>query len=178
MAELIADLDRSIVDSGTGREYFVNVVGAPRADATWDVWLEFVPPTDDVPLVTGTETHQHSHADAVRWAAEITDVFLQGAFKRAAPAVEPRVAAILPAATRLGPAHLAGAALDPFQLLKTGGKTGLRLELQRLTREELLSVIDDYDLNPPRHSLARLTDRQLVIWIITATEIQATTRLP
>src|SRR5688572_12739810 len=129
MPELIADLDVSIVDPGTREEYFANVVGEPRADGTWEAWLEFVPLTDDVPLVTGTETYQPSRADLLRWAEQLSDVFVQGAFNRA-------------------------------------------VELQRYTRAELLAIIDAYNLNPPKHSLARLTDRQLVVFIVTATEVQ------
>ena len=68
------------------------------------------------------------------------------------------------------------APLDPFELLRAG-KATLRAALQGLTRPELLAIIDAYNLNPPGHSLARLTDRQLVVWITTATEVQMTGRL-
>jgi len=173
---VIADLDRTILDTDSAQEYFVNVVGEPRADGTWEAWLEFVPPTDDVPLVTGTETTQPGRADVIRWAEQLTDVFLEGAFDRARLASDlPRVATTTPVA-RIDPLSSAAVALDPFELLKAG-KATLRAALQPLTRAELLAIIDAYNLNPPGHSLARLTDRQLVVWVTTATEVQMTGRL-
>ena len=71
---------------------------------------------------------------------------------------------------------VAPAAVDPFELLRAS-EAMLRVELQPLTRAELLAVIDAYDLNPPKQSLARLSDRQLITFIVTATKVQMTGRL-
>jgi hypothetical protein len=176
MPEVIADLDRSVLDTETAQEYFVNVVGEPRADGTWEAWLEFVPPTDDVPLVTGTETTQPSRADILRWAEQLTGVFLEGAFERARLASDLSRAVTTAPLDPVDPLPSAVAPLDPFELLKAG-KATLRTALERLTRAELLAVIDAYNLNPPGHSLARLSNRQLVVWVTTATEVQMTGRL-
>ena len=175
MPELIADLDQRVL-SETGDEYFANVVGESLANGTWEAWLEFVPLTDAEPLVTETETQQPKRADVIRWADQLTDVYVEGAFGRAVLASEgSRIATMLPAAA-LDPLLATSAAVDPFELL-TAGKATLRAALQPLSRAELLVIIDAYHLNPPRHSLARLTDRQLVTFIITATEVQATGRV-
>ena len=169
MAELITDLDQRTLDNETGDDDFANVVGESLADGTWEAWLEFVPLTDAEPLVTGTETHQPSRADLVRWANQLTDVYVEGAFDRAVVASEEsRIASRLPAEA-LDPLLTASAAVDPFDLL-SAGKGTLRAALQPLTRAELMAIIDAYNLNPPRHSLARLTDRQLVTFIITDVE--------
>ena len=84
-------------------------------------------------------------------------------------------AVALPAAA-VDPLMATSVALDPFERLRAS-KATLRAALQPLTRAELVAIIDAYDLNPPRHSLARLTDRQLATFIVTATEVQATGRL-
>ena len=175
MSELIADLDKRVRDEETGEEYFVNVVGAELADGRWEAWIEFVPLSDNEPLLTGTETHQHKRGDIVRWADHVTDVYIQGAFERAAAATEGLRMAITVPATAVEPL-VAPAAVDPFELLRASEAT-LRVELQRLTRAELLAVIDAYNLNPPKHSLARLSDRQLITFIVTATKVQMTGRL-
>ena len=46
------------------------------------------------------------------------------------------------------------------------------MELQPLTRPELLAVIELHHLNPARLSLARLSTSQLITFIATATEAQ------
>ena len=46
------------------------------------------------------------------------------------------------------------------------------MELQPLTRAELLTIIDLHNLNPARLSLARLSTSQLITFIATATEAQ------
>jgi hypothetical protein len=42
-----------------------------------------------------------------------------------------------------------------------------------LSRPELLGIINRYNLNPAEKSLIRLTDSQLVTFIVTAVEVQA-----
>src|SRR5688572_28887173 len=88
MPELIADLDTVVRDEKTGDEYFVNVVAEELADGSWEAWIALVPLSDEEPLLTGTETHQHRRGDIVRWVDHVTDVFLQGAFERAVLATE------------------------------------------------------------------------------------------
>lgn len=171
MTELLADLDHRVVDGATSREYFVNVVGEQMSDGTWEGWLEFVPLDDTEPVLTRTETRQHMRADVVQWANTVTEAYIQAAFDRAIRASEPvgiprRVATpLVRTSTR------AAAALDPFEHLRSGEES-LRARLQPLTRAELLAIIANYNLDPARLSLARLTDRQLVTFIVTATEVQ------
>ena len=63
------------------------------------------------------------------------------------------------------------AAIDPFEVFRLG-KDVLRMELQPLTRAELLTIIDLHNLNPARLSVARLSTSQLITFIATATEAQ------
>ena len=99
---------------------------------------------------------------------------MQGAFRRAAVAS----AAPLPlrlVATRIDstPAVVPSDDIpDPFAVFEDGVGV-LRAHLNGLSRVALLQIIDRFGLNPARKSLAWLTDRQLVTFIVTAVEAQA-----
>ena len=169
MPEAIADLHYVVTDDG--RQYFPVVVAEPVGER-WEAWLEFVPTDDSAPLLTNTETHQPTREDVVRWATLLDDVYIQGAFRRAvsatASAVRSSISVVHP------PAALDSTGLfeDPFERYRLEGKEGLRAQLQPLARTELLLIIDRFNLNPARLSLARLTQAQLVTFIATAVEIQ------
>ena len=71
------------------------------------------------------------------------------------------------------PTVTAGVApLDPFEVLQLG-KAALRARLRGLTRPELLAIIEKYNLNPAAKDLSRLSDLQLVTFIVSAAEVQA-----
>ena len=61
---------------------------------------------------------------------------------------------------------------DPFEVLLLGD-AALRARLRVLTRPELVAIVQNYDLNPAGKSLTRLSDSQLVTFIVTAVEVQA-----
>jgi len=173
MSDIVAELDSRVVDP-QGREYVVNVAAELMADGQWEGWLEFVPFDDTLPLVTGTETTQASRDAVAYWATGLGEAFIEGAFQRALD-----LDAALPRrtpATVIQPAVPIAAAPvgDPFELWSRG-RDVLVTHLRSLTRSELLGVIEDYDLNPAKLSLARLTDRQLVTFIVTAVQVQAGT---
>ena len=168
MPEIITDLDTTIV-SPEGDEYYAQVSGEQLSSGTWEAWLEFVPLDDalDV-LLTKTETTQPTREDVVGWAETLSDVYLQGAFARAVHASDGRRVA------RNYEAVIADVAapFDPFEVLPLG-KAALRARLRVLTRPELLAIIQSFDLNPAGKSLTRLSDSQLVTFIVTAVEVQA-----
>jgi hypothetical protein len=173
VSEVIVDLDQRVVDAATAQQYFVNVAGEEMTDGRWEAWLEFIPLDDTEPFVTATETYQRKRADVVKWASTLNAVYIQGAYERAVGTaavvdVPPRTVAtpVLAAPSQVMPAPL-----DPFEVL-AAGETELRLRLQPLTRLELLAIIDAYDLNPAKLSLARLTNLQLITFIVTATQVQ------
>jgi hypothetical protein len=73
-------------------------------------------------------------------------------------------------------ADIAAAELpDPFELFALG-KMEMRVHLSALPRSTLLAIIDAFGLNPPGKSLTWLTQYQLVIFIITAVEVQSMRR--
>jgi hypothetical protein len=166
MREIIADLETTLL-SADGDEYYVQVAGEQRPDRMWEAWLEFIPVDDSLePLRTNAETTQPTREDVVRWSETLTDVYIQGAFTRAVNAADASVPVSYPTV-------IAGVApLDPFEVLPLG-KATLRARLRGLTRAELLATIEKYNLNPAGKDLSRLSDSQLVTFIITAAEVQA-----
>jgi hypothetical protein len=170
MPEAIADLHYVATDDG--RQYFPVVVAEPVGER-WEAWLEFVPTDDSAPLLTNTETHQHTREDVVRWATLLDDVYLEGAFSRAvsatASAVRSSISVVHPPAVP----DSTGLFEDPFERYRLEGKEGLRAQLQPLARTELLLIINQFRLNPARLSLVRLTKRQLETFIVTAVEVQS-----
>src|SRR5262245_17638109 len=169
MSEVIANLDVKVIDQ-RGREYYVNVAAEPGADALWEVWLEFLPLDDSEPLVTNSETTQSTRSAALHWASTLTGPYVQGAFERAT--LDQALQSARTATLLCEDVPLASpAVIDPFELLRLG-KDVLRLQLQPLSRAELLTVVANYELNPAGLNLAWLSTSQLVTFIVTATEAQ------
>ena len=169
MTETVAHLDYTVADK-SGRLYYVNVAAEDNSDGQWEAWLEFLPLDDTDPLLTDTETVQPTRIAVAQWAETLGEPYVQGAFDRATrqDAVQRERMA-----TRLyDPVPIAStAALEPFEVFRMG-KDVLRMNLQPLTRAELLTIIEQHNLNPARLSLARLNSSQLITFIATATEAQ------
>jgi hypothetical protein len=169
MPEIITHLDYTITDQ-SGRLYYVNVAAEHTGDGQWEAWLEFLPLDDAEPLLTDTETIQPTRIAVAHWAETLDDTYMQSAFERASrqDAVRrERMTSGLYERVATG----STAAIDPFEVIRLG-KDVLRMELQPLTRAELLTIIELHHLNPARLSLARLNTSQLITFIATATEAQ------
>ena len=168
MPEVINELETTIV-SPRGDEYYVQVVAEQLATGLWDAWLEFVPVDDALDaLLTKTETTQPTRDDVVHWAEMLSETYLKGAFGRAVTVNE---------GGRPGrdyPTTTVTEDLDPFDPFDewSSGTSALRVRLRALTRPELIAMIQMYDLNPGAQSLTRLSDAQLVTFIVTAVEVQ------
>jgi hypothetical protein len=178
MIELVADLAHRIVDA-SGSEYYVSVAAEQRTDGVWEAWLEYVPTDESDALVTPTETTQPSRADVERWAAVLTDTYVEGAFDRAMRATIGTSARILASRTGVdtavepaGVASIEAELPDPFNLY-SDGVTNMRARLSVLPRSMLLKMIETFGLNPAGRSLAWLSNSQLVTFIMTAVEVQS-----
>lgn len=175
MTELIAELPYRVIDAA-GAEYYASVAAEQRPDGLWEAWLEFVPTDESDALLTGVETTQSTRADLVHWAGTLTETYVQGAFSRAVAATTgSRLVAQMAAVEAVpGPATPAvrTGLEDPFELYALGGTTGMKARLLGLPRSTLVSIIDAFGLNPAGKSLSWLTQRQLVTFIATATEVQ------
>ena len=174
MAEIIADLTHRIIDAA-GEEFYVRVAGEPRPDGIWEGWLEYVPLGESEVLLTPIETTQPNRVALEHWAGALTDTFVEGAFARAVRASTDPVARLTAIRDPWNPWVTPGVgAPDPFELLPSD-REAMRATFGALTRPMLLSVIAEYGLNPAGKSLAWLSDRQLVTFIIIATEARALT---
>ncbi len=65
-------------------EYTIRVFGARRGDGTWLGWLQFESDTGELRR-TPVETTQASRHALEFWATGLEPVYLEGAFRRAAP---------------------------------------------------------------------------------------------
>ena len=172
MSEIIEHLPYIVTDMHA-REYYVSVAGYRRADGEWEGWLEYVPLDESDALITPTETTQSNRRALQHWAEALTETYVQGAFARAVIATvaggESRVVA-----RRVDEAAAMAATVDlpdPFRLF-TEGREAMRARLNAWPRATLLNIIAASNLNPARKSLAWLSDRQLVTFILTAVEAQ------
>jgi hypothetical protein len=169
MSEIISHLDYTVTDQ-SGRSYYVNVAGEHTSEGHWEAWLEFLPLDDTDPLLSATETVQPTHSAVLHWAETLGEAYVQGAFERAG--LQDALHTRRVATTLNEPVTLESAAvIDPFEVFRLG-KDVLRVELQPLTRAELLTITELHNLNPARLSLVRLSTSQLVTFIATATEAQ------
>lgn len=164
-------LDLAPVATEGGRVYQPIIVAAVAADGHWNAWIEFVDPDSGQVLRTGIETHQANEADLRHWASVLSDVYLQGAVGRATvshgeTAIHRRSA---------NQARLTGSRAsrpDPFELFEHGEHV-LRRELLLFNRATLHALIVTHQLNPAGLDVAKFTKAQLVTFIVTAIEAQA-----
>ena len=173
MSEIISDLPYRVVDS-QGGEFYVSVAGERRSDGEWEGWLEFVPLDESDALLTPTETTQSNRSALQHWADTLTETYVQGAFPRAVAATADARGSRVAAQRVTSAAAVAAATVDlpdPFELYRHGRET-MRARLGALPRSTLLNIIAANELNPARKSLAWLSDRQLVTFVVTAVEAQ------
>jgi hypothetical protein len=168
MPEVITGFQTAIV-SPRGDEYYVQVLAEQLASDLWEAWLEFVPVDDALDaLLTKTETTQPTRDDVVHWAETLSETYLKGAFGRASTVNEGRRRVRDYPTTTVTEDVVP---FDPFDVWSSG-TSALRVRLRALTRPELIAMIQTYDLNPGAKSLTRLSDAQLVTFIVTAVEVQ------
>jgi len=70
-------------DPTAGSACVTRAFGRPRADGTWEGWLEFVAIGADVVLRTEQETTQSNRQGVAYWALGLEPAYLEGAFARA-----------------------------------------------------------------------------------------------
>jgi len=146
LREVIVDLSPMATD--TGRVYHPTIVAAVAADGHWNAWIEFVDPDSGYVLRSGIETHLANEADLHHWASVLSDVYLQGAIRRATVSrgeteIHRRSAN---QARRTG---LGASALDPFELFEHGEHV-LRRELLLFNRPTLRALILTHTAGPRR----------------------------
>jgi hypothetical protein len=83
MAQLIHQYTQQLTD-GSNSRYTVYAYGEPRADGTWEGWIEFHPLDNARPILrTERETTQPDKTALAYWASGLEPVYFEGAFARA-----------------------------------------------------------------------------------------------
>lgn len=169
--EIVFDLEPALT-AEDGRQYRVSVVARRARDGHWNAWLEFVEDESQIVLRTDIETHQASETDLDHWAGTLSHVYLIGALGRAVPSQSETAAHRRSIrVSRMTTRSQRTDAFDVFQLFALGQHV-LRRELQLLNSADLRALIRDHALNPAGLDLSKLTEAQLVTFIVTAIEVQ------
>ncbi len=180
MAEVLVTFDDPVVDDAGS--YRVRAVGRQAEDGMWEGWIEFEPAgARGHVLVTAVETRQPEREHLVYWATGLTPVYLEGALHRARnpTVVHVRVAeqavSDAPAPRLTTVPAVPAAVLDPFEI----GRKNIDIldqQLRALNRPRLLNIIAAYELNPLGKDVSRMSDGQLVRFIVMAVETQLVQR--
>jgi hypothetical protein len=164
------------VEAPDGTLYEARACGSPMDEGTWQGWIEFVQLGTGHAVRTPRETTQPNRTDTEYWATGLTDIYLQGALKRAlaGPHVAPRPPAAQPsifsgpspAVTTLpdeaGPTSI----LDPFSVYEKG-EALLRRQLSALSAWHLVNIAREYELTDlDAATLNRLPAVELVELIV------------
>jgi len=163
MGETILDFLRPIA-APNGIKYEARICGSQMEDAMWQGWIELVPIGGGKPVRTGRETTQPNRYDLVYWATGLTEVYLEGALRRALegpvliPPVErsrpslfpgPAPSTIVSSPQRNGYANGVApgpAIMDPFSVYEKSGEEILRRQLGALSHRHLVNIALEYEL--------------------------------
>jgi hypothetical protein len=177
MAEVLATFTTPVTDEFGS--YYPRAVGR-LADKMWEGWIEFLPANGrgDV-LVTPVESRQPERQHLAYWATGLSQVYMEGALRRARNPVTVRVPVMdepvseRPASRRVVVERVVPRpepVLDPFEIGERNIDI-LRQELTALNRPRLLNIIAAYDLAGDA-DVTQMTDSQLVGFIVAAVEIR------
>jgi hypothetical protein len=171
MSEVLVRYVASVMGTD-GVSYTPQACGAIAEDGLWEGWIEFV--SDTGAIRTGRETEQPNRDDLMYWAQGLSAAYLEGAFARATsqPVVVPRREPIIPSVFEKPAPHPTPrpfkpqrAVLDPFTTYDQGEDL-LRSQLAALSHDNLVAIVEDYDLGVAVPSSA--SNRVLIDSIVAA----------
>jgi hypothetical protein len=165
----------SAIAAPDGSLYDASACGAPMPGGTWEGWIEFVPLAGGEPLASPRETTQPNRTDTEYWASGLTDVYLEGALRRAIekrprfapPPTEPSIFSE-PATQTSAPSASPGpiAILDPFSVYEKG-EAMLRKQLAALSAWHLVNIAREYELTDvDADTLNRMSAAELIEVIV------------
>ena len=174
MAETLLVYQKPVVGAD-GISYEARACGAPMTGSTWEAWIEFVPIGGGEPLRSGRETTQPNRTDAEYWATGLSQVYLEGALRRALetpPTIlvaPPQPSVFSGPAPRPAPTQAtAESVLDPFAVYEKG-EALLRRQLGALAAWHLVNIISAYELSDePVTVLNRHSAPDLIETIVSA----------
>lgn len=168
MAEVLAEYPDPI-QSEDGTTYRARACAAQFSENSWHGWIEFEPTDGGPPLRSARETTQPNRADAHYWATGLTNVYLEGALRRALNPLIRRKAAPFRGPLFEGPGPDAvseppagDAVLNPFSVYLKG-EALLRRQLSALSAWHLVNIVRAYRIpvqgrDPNRLSASELVD--------------------
>jgi hypothetical protein len=178
MAEVLVQFAEPVSDD-EGRVYVARACGAEMTDQKWQGWIEFLPADGGAPARTPRETTQPNRQDTEYWATGLSDVYLEGALRRAlAP---PRVAPARPVPeSAIGPPVFDSPAddllpapptvesiLNPFSVYRKGEPL-LRRQLAALSAWHLANIVLAYRLSDADAAALNRMPANVLIEIIVA----------
>lgn len=168
-----------------GTEYEARACGGEMPGGTWQGWIEFVPRGGGGAVRSPRETTQPNRADLVYWATGLSDVYLEGALKRAlaepphvVPAGPPRPSLFSQPAPSIVQPSRSGrdSVLDPFSVYEKG-ETLLRKQLGALSSWHLVNISLDYELTDHgEDALNRMAAGDLIELIVARVREEADAR--
>jgi len=178
MSETLLQFQRTVA-APDGTEYEARACGRPLSINTWEGWIEFVPAGGGEPLRTSRETTQPNRADTEYWATGLTQVYLEGALRRALTGPTPILTTPREPTMFPGPApHSAPVAvgaesvLDPFSVYEKG-EALLRRQLGALSAWHLVNIVTAYQLSAEDSAtLNHLPAGQLIDMIVAGVQAQ------
>jgi hypothetical protein len=141
----------------------------------WQGWIEFIPVDGGEPVRSPRETTQPNRTDTEYWATGLTDVYLEGALRRAlqpplavpTPPPQPSVfsrpaPSTVPTNADVAPTSI----LDPFSVYEKG-EALLRKQLAALSAWHLVNIAREYELtNLPIESMNQMPAAELIEVIV------------
>ena len=83
MSEVLVEFN-TVLKGDNGASWTPRACGRLAADGLWEGWIEFSPGDSSArPVRTERETEQHDRSGLLYWARGLTQVYLEGALKRA-----------------------------------------------------------------------------------------------
>lgn len=185
MAETLLQFPRSIT-APDGRLYAARACGSAMAVNMWQGWIEFIPIDGGEPIRSPRETTQPNRRDTEYWATGLTDVYLEGALRRALEP-PPGVPSSLPpqpsvfdqpaASTKASSVVITPTSvLDPFSVYEKG-EALLRRQLSALSAWHLVNILREYQLTDlPVETLNRMPGTDLIETIVAGVRREAESR--
>lgn len=168
MAETLLQFPRPIA-APDGTLYDARACGSAMAAHMWQGWIEFVPLDGGASVRSPRETTQPNRTDTEYWATGLTDVYLEGALRRA---LEPPVSVLTSA--DVAPASI----LDPFSVYEKGEGL-LRKQLAALSAWHLVNIAREYELTDlPVETLNAMPGVELIDVIVAGVRAETGRRHP
>jgi len=149
-----------VLEDLVAKRYRAWAIGRIRSDGMWEGWIEFIDLADDERLKTGIETMQSSERAFRYWAAGISPVYLDGAFRRARSRAADGSTRLVPPLSPL-PRR---AVLDPFEV-DAQGEGLLAAQLGALDLDRIRDIAEAYELVPPETATSA-TRTELIVEIL------------